>query len=542
MIDFYGAKVPGYSEAYFNRENFAENTLKQVSIAKIPPKFDFKDSVTSIRFDEPKQAFAITSKDSGSFHARKVVVGMGAGPHRVPEKITDERDKETKIIAKDKTRARSIMDLDEFMRFSFQYKKATGSKAKMLKGKVIVIHGPNAAIDAVERAMDCGIQAKNLTWLVGITPPKILTPNNLKFAPGLAARAIRIARDSLSIKTVKAKLEVSYQRWSGNDKPIIKNVDYYVYALGQNVAAAGAIGGILDSDLQGNLKPLYDINRRLGNSPYETVLGLEYRPATATGCRLQIIGAAAVAMAKKTKVRHPLDAIKYTKDYIERLLEGFEQSKHHMAVTARTFSNRYIPQDGKEPSYRREIIEKDPDYLQISKWVNEQNDLRSDYVLKRIQHKPVDAGKAVELSNEMLPWDDWLQQVNLLADMTAKPQGPVESNITRQMDNQTKTLPNSVVVAPQLSAIRSAMMALNASMPSFITRDAELVGCDSTQLQVHLMTRVLQDNAEDTLTPAMAAMLVEDFVAFRKQLEGYPYGLKSEQEVRIFDPLPREEA
>lgn len=524
MIIYYGEQVPAHHIEYFDRNTFASETLRVIEAAKINTSIE--DSVTSIEFDSQADAYKISCKTANPFYARKVVVGMGAGPHRDPEKVLGIRKEEDK----EKGKERSIMNLDEFMRFSFEH-----LKSGKLENKRIVIHGHNAGIDAVERAGNCNMKDANIEWLVGKeTPPALLTGNHLVHAKRLAKKTIPVAREGFSFVKSNGRLTITYDDFSSKPRKF-ENIDYYVYALGQNVNAKGAAGDILSEDIKEKLKPLYDINLRLGDNPYETVLALECRLGKDSNRRLQIIGAAAFSMAKAARVRHSLRAIANTKQFIQDLQPKLEQSNSDMATRARRFFDRYIAESGQYSLLNDQKNAKDTDYLEIAKWVNEQNEARSKFVLDRIEGNTVNTAEYKALLERMLPWDSWVRQVNLLTDMTQK---STETNIQNQMNNQAKTLPPSVIVAPQLSAIRTAMMALNATMPPFITRSADLIGNDRTQFQVHLMTRILEGNIEEKISPAMAAMLVEDFVAYRSKLEDYPYGLDSTHAVKVFNPIP----
>lgn len=523
MISYAKEQAPPHAQAYFDRDSFANETLEVIAAAKI--KNQLVTSVSGISFDAQRKAFKIDTRTKQTLYAKRVVAGMGAGPHRVPEKTLQIRTQEASAAT------RSIMNLDEFMRFSFQY-----MQAGELKDKRIIIHGPNAAIDAVERAGDCGIEYKNITWLIGKTAPVLLVGNQLKHANELAKKAIAVEREGFAFEKKGSKLKIQCKRFSDGATLTFDEIDYYVFALGQDIDAEGALGSILAPELRHHLKPFYDINLRLGDNPYETVLALTYQNKNPDR-RLYIIGAAAHAMCKGNPaksippVTHTLGAIANSKQFLLDLQPKLEQSDPALAARAGTFFSRYIADSGQYSLLNDEKNAQQADYLAIANWINEQNLTRSKLFQQRIEGKNVGADY-LALVARMLPWDSWLRQVNLLTDMA---QG---RDVQKQMDNQTRTLPPSVIVAPQLGAIRTAMMALNATLPRYITRDANFVGNDRTELQTYLLSKLMEQNSEGQISPAMAAMLVEEFITYRNRLEKYPYGLEADTARRVFDPLP----
>jgi len=516
MIGYYRDKVPGFSEAYFDREEFAKATRKEIELAEIGTSVI--GSVSSIKYDKKLKTFAIAGPQGKTFYARKVVIGMGAGPHFVPPKVKGIRAEE------DKAETRTIMDLDEFMRFSFDYRQTD-----LLKKKKIIVHGPNAGIDAVERAGECGM---DITWLVGKTPPVILKPNHLRHAADLAKQAISVEREGFSFIKTDGKLKVTCRLFSDNKPRIFENIDYYVYALGQDINAEGATGAILDKNISRNLAPLYDINQRLGDNPYETVLALEYRPPKTDDIRLQIIGAGAYSMARAYAVKHSPVAANFTRDLIEKLCGKLRKANADLGRRAENFYKQRVAKPNWKKMLRDRQYLHDDDYKAIAEWVLEQNVVRGRYICDRASKKPVDSDAYRELLEKIQPFDSWLRQVNLLAHIAAN------TDVQKEMDNQTKTLPSSVIVAPQLSSIRTAMMALNASMPRFITSSVDLVGNDRTELQMYLMTRIVSRNAGDGLSSELAAVLVEELVTQRGKLEAFPYGLDTRRHMRVLDPLP----
>ncbi len=535
LIGYAKEQVPTFDPAYFDRDAFADETARIFAEAEI--RTQVQDDVTAIRFNTTRKLFSVRTANGGRCRARKVVVGMGAGPHRVPGWAKQIRDEEAN------QKARTVMNLDEFMRWSFDH-----LESKNLAGKRIVVHGPNAAIDAVERAGACGIAHENIIWLVGRTRPVVLKGNQLEHVNELEKNAIRVKRSGFKIVRDKTthKLTVTAKKIDGRtpeDNVHEENVDFYVFALGQDPMADGAVGRILSDVIVKRLRPIYDINQRLGDNPYETVLGLETRPK-GTGCRLQVIGAAAYALAGTIPVRHRPSAETYTKNYLASLQPSLAQSNPNLAKQAQRFCNDYVEKGGlanvfaespekQEPEIRGQHQAREKDYEDIVKWVGDENEQRRVLVEKRIK-EPI-AGREREyrqLVERLLPWDHWLRGVNLLADMARG------YDLRRQMDNQARTLAPSVIQAAQLGSIRSAMMALNATLPRYITRDANLIGDDRTQLQVFLLTRIMENNLEGELSPGMAYMLVEDFVTYRGLLEGYPYGFEADVATRVFDPVP----
>ncbi|WP_437586165.1 NAD(P)-binding domain-containing protein [Sorangium sp. So ce1000] len=269
-IGQWGKDVPEFSYDYMERAEFARqnrDVFERASGVKW-----VRELVTCV--EKFGDIYKVCT-DSSSYLAAKVVIGMGAGPHQKPStmKVDDVWS--------------HVLNLDQFM-------CAYPRDSKGLQDKHVIVNGANAGIDAVERAAALGA---TVTWFIGSTNPMLLDGQRLKYAPKLAAEAVRIKRD-VHIKGKSDKqVQVTYTT-EGENFPKTATVDLYVYALGQDPMAKGAVGDVLIT--KGNIKwddlePIYDINQIFGE-PYETVIGLQ-RKKTTSDFGLQIIGAAVSSMA-----------------------------------------------------------------------------------------------------------------------------------------------------------------------------------------------------------------------------------------------------
>ncbi|EPX57632.1 type III effector HopAD1 [Cystobacter fuscus DSM 2262] len=295
LIGQWGAEVVEFSPDYMERAEFAgqNRDVFQRAIGVEPVKAE----VTKIsRFGHLFKVYA----QERFYLAQKVVVGVGAGPHQRPRTMVVHQDAWNQV-----------RDLDEFMRANPRGAPTLGARAK------VVVNGANAGIDAVERAASLGY---DVTWFIGQKEPAILPGNRLRFAPELARSAISVDYDIRVDPAAENRITITYKQ-RGNQQTSTMTADRYVFALGQDPMAQGAVGDVLIT--QGGLteqdfEPLYDVNQVYGE-PFQTVLGLQVRelqaarvefknlnlPETTSERGLLVIGAAATSLAgNKRAIAH----------------------------------------------------------------------------------------------------------------------------------------------------------------------------------------------------------------------------------------------
>jgi len=322
QIGHWGTQVPRFDDRYVKRSDFARENRA------IFERADGVDilAVEIAKIEQTGDIFRLSTTQGHIFRALKVVVGSGAGPHERPDTMHDLEGT-----------AGQVLDLDEFMRRCPRpghEDDLAGEPLGLHDGAVVVVNGANAGIDAVERAAAAGYQ---VVWLIGSTKPQILPGNRLDYAPELAETAISVHYDTV-IERGESGIVVRYVRREIGARKIPAptprgekstpervqqhpnvetiNAAIYVFAVGQDPMAKGAVGDVLITKGEipwTSLEPIYDMNQAFGE-PYQTVLGLRTK-GTCHSSGLEIIGAAATSLTREAggELRH---------NFIEQLPEG----------------------------------------------------------------------------------------------------------------------------------------------------------------------------------------------------------------------------
>ncbi len=165
-----------------------------------------------------KPYYAIICRDAKPIYARKVVSGLGIGPHNNP---LDQKQREAY--------GDLAMDMDTFQ------KKA----GQIPSGTKIGIVGGNAAIDSVKTCIDRGFQ---IVWVCGKRRPAMLPGTDNEVVEAEYEKAVK--QNSFKIqKLIQDRVENGEIQKTDKNKIIIKGieVDYYVYAQGPNTRAVSDI-------------------------------------------------------------------------------------------------------------------------------------------------------------------------------------------------------------------------------------------------------------------------------------------------------------
>lgn len=250
LIGHWGKTVPKFSTRYMQREKFAAATAEILNRIK----HRIAAQVEAISLDN-NGWIRITCQGGSKLWAKKVIIATGAGPH-----ARRGFDADPTLLGK------QVLDLDEFMR--------SYPPSKSAQGMSVVVHGPNAGIDAVERAGECGFD--QIYWFMSQkSEPVFLSGNRLLHAPKIPPTKLierddfANIKDQLPFKKFKSVvrmekknsgLEVSYI--TPNQVVQTVQVDLYVYALGQDGGGDGAVLKILGDVLCQQLEPIYDIQGR----------------------------------------------------------------------------------------------------------------------------------------------------------------------------------------------------------------------------------------------------------------------------------------
>jgi hypothetical protein len=274
LIAHWDDGVPAFSLELHDRDAFAD--ANERILARIEKHIDA--GVASI--SKPDSWYAIRLRNGKTLYALKVVVGMGAGPHIHPSK--------RKVKIADAIPPGLILDLDSFMRMYSPVGAAQG-------GKTVIVHGPNAGIDAVERAGERGFG--NVYWFMSQeSNPAFLPGNRLRHAPYTVPTKLKqVPRESKESVLALShagdnKLKVDYLDPDSTPKTIL--ADHYVYALGQDPDAEGAVRQVLDRDtIYSKLEPVFDSQLRYSDDARAAIVALR-QAGTDPRNGLEIIGAA----------------------------------------------------------------------------------------------------------------------------------------------------------------------------------------------------------------------------------------------------------
>jgi len=312
IIDSNDESVAGFDKRYADRHSLASDNANKFRDAKGLGAELLQGRAKKIEAvaDQPG-VYAVTFENDNKILARNVIVATGAGNHTV---VTDQaKSKAEADLAKtigfnlgDHQELKSkVIDLDTFV-------TQAGWNPSKYEGKTIVVHGPNAGIDAAEVARRLGC---NLVWLGRNSAPVILDGNQLQTAPKDAKDLKKVERVEIGATEAGDQLNVVTTPLASAENPApakeTYKVDFYVYALGQDGFTGDAVGAILSKDLQARAKPIYDKNQVFSDKAYETVTGIAI-PGADQNSGIQILGAAASSFSKV--VKHT-----YLEDYVGSL-------------------------------------------------------------------------------------------------------------------------------------------------------------------------------------------------------------------------------
>lgn len=312
LIDHWGSDAPAYKHETATRNDFARQNAGQVVQAARLGAETIDGSVKHVA-REQDGTFAVTLNDGADtvVKTRKLVVASGAGAHT---QVGSKGTAAEKLLANNTINLpaplrHKAMDLDSFMR------EADNVKGDEWKDKTIVVHGPNAGIDAVERAGQLGAKVK---WISRTTDPVLLDGNQLEHAKRAAREGVIKSHELTVSEGEGGRLKLDIGLFKTNDKNRVQKddkgkdikssermeitADMYVFALGQDAYSTDAnsgevgVGGFL-GELLPHLEPQYDINGAFGDKPYETVVGFQTKGSSKDN-GLEVIGAAASIIAK----------------------------------------------------------------------------------------------------------------------------------------------------------------------------------------------------------------------------------------------------
>ncbi len=449
LIAQWGDKVPEYSLQYLYRLSFSEQNAKiinrvmnrvesGVNKIKLIANPKYKEGL-----EEPEKLFEITPKGFNPYKAKKVIVGMGAGPHKDIDNEDVQKTIDTQWFkGKDKGeeyRNKHIFDMDKFMRTVIDADKPEDGK-----GKEIIVHGANAGIDPVEAASKSKYK---VTWLIRDTLPPFLEGQLLEYAPSI--KPIKVSKD---IKVVIVKgdakpLKVTFTEEGKPEKTTIE-VDYYVLALGQDIYAPGAAGAVIDENILKDLEPIYDINQVYSDKPYETVLGLQ-TPGNTKAVGLEIIGAAAFSLGGKVKHNYVKRKAENLKNYIRDSFK--EQKKKPKGFEHIDNIEKWLDGFLKSPEAK--------ELLPVEELRSSLSQKLEDGSISKEEQQKWEA--VIAMSQDLAEAQDYLAKKPL-------EKGKNVLTVKDEIMNQVKYEAANVIISPQLTAVRASVGALVSVRPRYL--------------------------------------------------------------------------
>ncbi|MCP5159207.1 MAG: hypothetical protein H6975_07255 [Gammaproteobacteria bacterium] len=417
LITHFNETIPEFSTVKVDRLDWAERNkvvftrcgvrlydkakVKEVSEAPtFPPHLTPDDS-------RGPSGFRITLENGKTIYAYKVVMAAGAGGHRVPDMTVRHAKKQWPT---------QVIDLDEFARLDRTH----------LQGKSVIVMGPNAAIDAVQKALH--YQCK-IYWLLGPNdkPPVLATQPTVQ-------TAIKNNKEMIQIyKNFEFKNKIGNEISVKLDTGKILSGHYFVYGMGQTGESVDTI----HNDIKRKLTPIYDKNQYLGAGS-DTILGFE---AIGTGLKsgFEVVGAMS-AQVGRALLNSKEQSLKFIADSIgeTRRIKIIHEAIHSSNFPTKPFLFKDINFLANRPRI--------PLLKHLQKEV--------DFILNKHSNHH-DLKKGLDMLVGLL-----------LAYQAAKTLD--KTNLQRQLNQVTHDLPKGTVAdSGQLTSIRSAMGAKHTTVPTY---------------------------------------------------------------------------
>ena len=461
MIQHFGDKVPEFSDSKqglvprrdwsaANKRVIDQCNVKKVTgtilnVKKVPTPEPYK-----VALYRPEHVYLIEARVSGisfnvRYHAAKVVVATGAGPHKAPNETLERL-----ALAQ----PGQFMDMDAFARIP-GYRRA---------GKRVIVQGPNAAVDTADTSQynDCTV-----FWLYGSTPPQLLAtphqtgaravydPSTKKTGSNTTgSRAIRI-----DTKTEPENVEFVGGEVKAKLKAETLTADFYVWGIGQDDTAAVSF---IDPKLLEELEPIYDVNQRHGQA-WESVEGFQNKGTSHKG-GFQVVG----ALARQVLIANKGLSHTYL-DQLGEVIKGLQGKIRDYSSSAA----------GEVKSQGYDFL-----LLDVGKMKSQMDEGSVPHLIQSLELMK----KHMESISPT-----WTKYTRALAAMIAnyavaklyfdKHGTSVKDD---DLNNALQILTPSTVGSPQLGSIRTTTSAINGFMPKYVASDANFSHDDATMLRVYI--------------------------------------------------------
>ena len=426
LITHFNKTIPGFSEQKVDRLEWAERNrtvftecgvhLHHAKVKMISETLSFPTTL-SVEDNSISGGYEIQLDDSTKIYAYKVVIAAGAGGHRAPDKEVESAIKKW---------PRQVIDLDQFARLD---------QGSLNSDISIIVMGPNAAIDAVQKALHYRCK---IYWLLkpNEKPPILATQPMVQTAWDNNKDMIQ-RYNSFHFRDNKMDQKKVYIRL---DNGTVLSGNYFVYGMGQT----GETVNVINNNIQMKLTPIYDKNQYLGAGP-NTILGFETL-GTNLKSGFEVIGAMS-AQVGRAFLNSKQESMRYIKDCIKevRKIQNIVQSIQSAGFLTKPFLSRGVAFIGAQ---KREFLMK-----KLQEEV--------DFILKHNSNSNSNSNSNQELKRGL----DVL--VNLILAYQAA-QNLDRISMQSQLNQVTHDLPKGTVAdSGQLTSIRSAMAAKHNTVPKY---------------------------------------------------------------------------
>ncbi len=337
-----------------DRVDWAEQNkkiLKTVANVVVKATVTYVGKVAKVNLTD-REKFKVLTSQKEEYYGCKIVIAAGAGIeadgghedyHAMPPEVKSAN-----------LPGEQVMNLDRFMKIG---------KDKH-SGKKVAILGPKAGTDAVMQAGTLGYPAANVYWLMR---NQVQTGGFANVYPGenesekkkISTIVSQSSQRILAYQDKSLKLAQSGNKVRVTCTPVASSlikeanfeVDFFVYSIGQSVGNIltappqeddphKKARTFLDTKLQAELEPIYDINQRLGDkdkgdkhesAPWQHVCGVQIGGTTSES-GLMIIGATAFQVAADVnhnflqyEYRQLLDVLCTRPGFCERAREQYPE-------------------------------------------------------------------------------------------------------------------------------------------------------------------------------------------------------------------------
>ena len=233
--------------------------------------------------------FTITTADGPTFHARKVIAGLGIGKHKEPDQVSwagDGREHRDNKTGRGAAVPRMI-DMDRFQRAMVDGELTPGSI------RSIAVVGPNAAIDVMSTVLRRypDLLVNPIYWITGTDPggggrpastkrPAFLKGTDNEYVEGRYDEVMKngpsspgkrifkegvitvVGHDYLAARVGAGGVALDVGARGGNGVPqtLVETLqaDLVVYGIGPDVNAVSQVFGISERNLASEMEPVYD--------------------------------------------------------------------------------------------------------------------------------------------------------------------------------------------------------------------------------------------------------------------------------------------